>query len=577
MTNAIPASAIVNVLPGVLSAGGNPLSLNAIFLTDDTSIPIDTVQAFSSLADVQDWFGADSQEAAMAAVYFAGFTNAQTLPSVLYFAQFNSAAVAAYLRSGSFDGTTLAQLQALSGTLIIVINGKTVTSANINLASATSFSNAAALIQAGLQTTGGIFSGTASLSSGSLGDPGDELAVTAVTTGTLHVGDTVVLDAAGTPVTGTIVSQDSGTPGGIGVYTFSTTGAKTSVTATVSSTATVAYSSQLARFVVTSPATGADSTIGFATGTVATGLKFTSATGAVLSQGADTATAAGVMGGIIEAVQNWATFTTTFEPDTTGKLAFAAWVQTTHDRYAYVAWDSDITPTEGAAPASFGAQVSAAEYDGIEPIYDATGLIAAFICGVTGSIDFEQTQGRITFAFKGQAGLVASVTNETVFDNLKSNGYNAYCAFATANDRFVNYQPGSTPGAWKWFDTYVNQIWLNNALQLAFMTLLTQVRSIPYNQAGYNMLRATALDPINAALNAGVIQPGVTLSQSQRSQINTAVGGPAAQVVESVGWFLDIKDASPTVRAARGSPPMTLYYTDGGSIQQIELSSIAVE
>jgi hypothetical protein len=27
----------------------------------------------------------------------------------------------------------------------------------------------------------------------------------------------------------------------------------------------------------------------------------------------------------------------------------------------------------------------------------------------------------------------------------------------------------------------------------------------------------------------------------------------------------------------RGSPPMTLYYADGGSIQQIELSSIAVE
>lgn len=499
MPNAIPASALVNVLPGVLAAGGNPLSLNSIFLTENASIPIDTVQAFASLEDVQNWFGASSQEAAMAAVYFNGFTNAQALPSVLYFAQFNSAAVAAYLRSGSFDGVTLAQLQLLSGVLTLTVDGVTATTGNINLSGATSFSNAADIIE-------------------------------------------TALDAAFTPY-GTAVEYDA----------------------------------QLSRFVISSPSTGDDSTITLATGSLAIGLKLTSATGAVLSPGADAATAAGVLGGILEATQNWATFTTIFEPDTAGKLAFAAWVQTTNNRFAYVAWDSDITPTEGAAPASFGAQVVAAEYDGIFPVYDPDGLKAAFVCGCVASIDFEQRTGRITFAFKGQAGLEADVTNATVANNLIENGYNFYGAYATANDQFVNLQRGSTPGAWKWFDTYVNQIWLNNSLQLAFMVLLTQARSIPYNQAGYNMLRAAALDPINAALNAGVIQPGVTLSQSQKAQINTAVGGPAANVVEQVGYFLDIQNASPETRAVRGSPPCTLYYTDGGSIQKIELSSIAVE
>jgi hypothetical protein len=79
-------------------------------------------------------------------------------------------------------------------------------------------------------------------------------------------------------------------------------------------------------------------------------------------------------------------------------------------------------------------------------------------------------------------------------------------------------------------------------------------------------------------LNSGVIQPGVTLSNSQRAAINTSVGSPnAAGVVESQGWYLDIKDAAPSARAARASPPMTLYYTDGGSIQNIELSSIEVQ
>ena len=46
------------------------------------------------------------------------------------------------------------------------------------------------------------------------------------------------------------------------------------------------------------------------------------------------------------------------------------------------------------------------------------------------------------------------------------------------------------------------------------MSLLTSVKSIPYNNAGYALLRAACMDPILAAVNAGVIQPGVPLSAS---------------------------------------------------------------
>ena len=38
MTNAsIPASALADVIPGVLGPGGSPLALNAVFLTSDPS------------------------------------------------------------------------------------------------------------------------------------------------------------------------------------------------------------------------------------------------------------------------------------------------------------------------------------------------------------------------------------------------------------------------------------------------------------------------------------------------------------------------------------------------------------
>jgi len=315
---------------------------------------------------------------------------------------------------------------------------------------------------------------------------------------------------------------------------------------------------------------------------LAAGLMFTAATGATLSQGADAATPAAIMDEVSDVTQNWATFMTVFEPDTDTKLDFAAWVQTTNKRFAYVAWDSDITVLASFSPTSFGAQCVAAEMNGIFPVYEpatdeGNGRKAAFVCGTAASIDFTAVQGRLSFAYKGQAGLVADITDATSADNLIANGYNFYGAYATANDRFVNMQRGTTPGPYKFFDPYINQIWLNSALQLAFMELLVSIRSLPYNSTGYNLLRAAALDPIQQALNAGVIQAGVTLSNSQKAQVNTAAGANISDTLQTSGYYLQILDADPIVRAARGSPPMTLWYTDGGSIQNIELASIDVQ
>lgn len=576
--NSIPASALVRVIPSVLVAGGNPLSLNAVFLTDDTSIPIGTVQAFTSAEDVSDWFGPTSIEADLAACYFSGYEGALTLPSILYFSQYNAGAVGAYLRSGSFAGFTLAQIQAFSGTIIVSVDGRTVTSNNINLAGAASFSNAAALVQTGLQSAGSVFVGVGTISNGS-GGAGNILDITAVTSGALRIGDTIV----GGVSPAVITALGTGT-GGIGTYTvggaaqdFDPGGALTAASA-----ATVTYDSQLAMFVIHSPTTGVDSSIGFATGSLSTNLRFTEATSAVLSQGAAAATPNGAMNDVTDVTQNWATFMTVFEPDTDTKLDFAAWVQTTNKRYAYVAWDSSVGPLAGDDPTSFGAQVVAAEMDGIYPQYepatdDGNGRKAAFICGTAGSIDFGQSNGRITFAYKGQSGLVADVTEATVANNLIANGYNFYGAYATANDRFVNEQRGSTPGPYRFFDSYINQVWLNSELQLALMVLLTGQRFIPYNTTGYNLIRQAMLDPAQRALFAGVINPGVTLSNSQRASITADAGAGVADIIQTTGYYIQILDASPEVRVERGSPPIRFWYTDGGSIQNIDLASILVQ
>lgn len=568
MTNSIPASQLVLVTPSVLSAGSEALSLNSVFVTQNTAIPIGSVASFATLTDVINFFGASSDEATLAAVYFSGFNNATILPSLLYFTRYNPAPVAAYLRSGSLASMTLAQLQALSGTVIVVVDGKTVTSASISLASATSFTNAAALIQTGLQTVGGIFTGVGDLVT-------TTLTVDSVTSGVLHVGDSALVNGA---TTVTIVSQTSGTPGGAGVYVVTNPGAgsATNQSITVTSDATVTYDSQRHAFVISSSTTGVDSTIGYATGSLSTGIYLTSATGAVLSQGADTATAAGVMNAVTATTQNWALFMTVWEPLLADKVLFAAWVNAQSERYGYVAWDSDVTPTlsEDAA-ASFGRLTM--NYEGVVPVW-GTADKAAFICGATASIDFDAANGRITFAYKAQSGLAADVTDATVAQNLLANGYNFYGSYATAATQFTFLQNGQISGTWNWLDSYINQIKLNSDLQLAFLDLLSSINSVPYNQRGYNLLRAAAADPINAALNFGSIQPGVELSARQIAEIDTAAGQTGVgRTVAQVGYYLQVLAASATIRVGRTSPPMTLWYADGGSIQRLMLASIDVQ
>ncbi|KPA87289.1 Protein of unknown function (DUF3383) [Pseudomonas asplenii] len=146
----IPASQIAQVIPGVLSAAGAAINLNGLILTHNTYVPIGTIPGFAIADDVASYFGSASLEASLATIYFNGYENSTKKPGKLYFAQYPSAPVAAYLRSGSLASTTLAQIKAVTGSLSIVIDGTAKTAASIDLSTATSFSSAAALLSTAL-------------------------------------------------------------------------------------------------------------------------------------------------------------------------------------------------------------------------------------------------------------------------------------------------------------------------------------------------------------------------------------------------------------------------------------------
>lgn len=489
----IPASDIVVVNPGVVGSGGNPLALNGVILSTNTLLPTAAVRSFASPDAVKAFFGAASAEYAIAQVYFLGFDNSTIKPGTLYFSPYVNTARAAWLQSGKLAAMSLADLQDLSGVLTVTVNGVAKTSSSINLATATSFSDAASMIGAGF-TSGDV---------------------------------------------------------------------------------TVTWNPVNSTFLFTSPTTGDASTMSFATSTLSDDLMLTSATGAILSQGADADTPATAMDAVKAATQNWVDFMTMWEPVIEDKEAFAVWTNAQNQRFMYVCWDTDAQAIVNGSTTCFGAIAKSLQYDGVVPVYN-TKELAAFMLGTVASIDFSRLNGRITSAFKSQSGFVPTVTDQQIAANLLENGYSFYGAYATANDQFNFLYNGQMSGKWSWVDTFVDQVYLNAQFQLALLSLLTSVKSIPYNESGYSLIRAAMIDPISQALNFGSIRTGISMSASQKAQVNQAAGLDVSPIIEQQGYYLQILDPGAQVRGNRGTPVINFWYTDGGAVQKITVASIDI-
>ena len=394
---------------------------------------------------------------------------------------------------------------------------------------------------------------------------------------------TLTIEIDGAPVTSSTITLSAAT-------SFSS--AATIIGTAIGATVAVTYDSVSGGFLITTVTTGTSGTIAFpTTDAIATALLLTQATGAVVSQGAALSTPAAAMTAIANITQNWFSFMTTFEPVAADKEAFASWTNSQGQgaQFMYCMWDTNVLNTESGGPSPAVAAIQAANYSGTALIYTNPavdtigpsgvpgGQIAAFLMGAVASVDFTATQGTATMAFKQQSGLPAHVTNGAAAAYLKGYGINFYGDYTTPNEAFVVFYPGAITGPFAWIDAYYNEVWLDNQLQLAMMVLLTNVNSIPYNVPGNSLIEAAALDPISQAVTFGAIQPGVLLSSAQIAEINSSAGLPIAPIVGTRGWYFLVQPALPQVRAARQSPPCTLWYTNGGAVQQLNIASIQIQ
>ena len=339
--------------------------------------------------------------------------------------------------------------------------------------------------------------------------------------------------------------------------------------------ATVTYSSTLKSFTVTSGVAGADASLALPTGTVATALGFSADAGAVVSAGSAQMTPAEVMEAVTAVTRNFVTFMSIDRLEEAACIAFSEWAAAQGVNYLHVFWDDRLGNTASAPSGTIAQALTEANAGAVCGIY-GDARYAAFICSCAGCIDYDRTAGTITFMFKGQSGLGANVTNGTIANTLNTLGLNFVGDYATRNDNFVFLANGEMWGEWRWIDAYLNAVWLNNALQVACMTGLQNNLRVPYTDEGYTLVRSWCMDPINRALRSGVIEPGVTLAESQKAQIQREAGRDISQQLYSDGYYLKVEDPSPAIRQERGTPECSLWYTYGGAVHKLEIASTAI-
>ena len=513
MVASIPISQEVSVNAGVIGAGGNPLSLNSIFLTEDNPanplVPTGQLLSFPNAAAVGAYFGLSSTEYQAAVIYFSGVTNGTRIPSTLYFCKYATAARSAWVRgltisAGAF-ASQLAYLQSLSGSLSVTIGGTVYTAASINLSAATSIGGNESTSVINKMIT--------------------DLAITSV--GTVlwdSLLSQFIIESTATGTTASVAFATGTLAAELGLNAGILSAGSGVDTPAEIMQSTIALSNDWATFTTLFVPTSSDA-LGFAAWAQAQSNRY------------------------------WFIL-----PDNNAGYLTANNSSTLGAQIALLTYDSTIVAYCATNPwflAAFFASYAAS--------------INWFAVNGRATLKFRQQSGLATYVtpITNAAAATAIISNNASY-------YGTYSAPGAGNIYNIVADGGMAGSQFLWADTFLGQLFLNSQMALAIFTGLLGVNSLPFGPIGDASLRVFLEDSIQQGLNAGIIRKGITPSSQQATEIMLMIGIDVSAELTAHGFYLYLPPSTAQQRAIRVDNSPYLFYMDGGAIQKIQLNSFAV-
>ena len=266
--------------------------------------------------------------------------------------------------------------------------------------------------------------------------------------------------------------------------------------------------------------------------------------------------------------RNFVGFTTLTKASDANAVAYAAWADLDDD-YVYFYHSNDSTLLSKATNTS-SVPVSLQSYNTTACVF-GDAYDAVFMLAVGASIKWDSANALKTWFAKSASGLNAKVLSDTEAEALESIRCNYVGQFATRNAEFTLLNRGCLSGTqYGFIDVLYGAIWLRARLQRGLMDCFAGSNRIPYNKNGYGILATFIAEAVQEALGNGVIDIGLTISDSERITIMNEINEDISVELLNNGYWYKIDDPTANARADRQSPVMAMYYTYAGSVQQIE-------
>lgn len=338
--------------------------------------------------------------------------------------------------------------------------------------------------------------------------------------------------------------------------------------------ATVTFSSLNNSFTATASVGTGDSTVDFCPeGAVATLLKMTSATLAVLSQGSAEQTPAENWQAVKLVTRNWAFGSKLWAIDAspfTESLADCEWFNAQNGAYGYCPWSSAQATVLG-----FKAALDAATYANIFTSYSLADLIAGEL-GALAAVNYSQATARISLTNKSFSGVTPLVTDDATYDIMVAAKINFYGRFQSRNDEFNFSEEGWITGQWLYIENLANNIWVVDQLQIKQAGYLRIAKTVPYNDKGYQSINAVIGTVGALCVNNGVAEPGNVFSEAVSQKLNADAGFDLASALTQMGWYSWVVPATYDERVNHDPVVGYFYYTNGGSIGKITINNTLV-
>lgn len=277
--------------------------------------------------------------------------------------------------------------------------------------------------------------------------------------------------------------------------------------------ATVVWTGANGRFIIQSGSTGATSTVGYATGTVATAMGLVSGVASTPVPGiaAEQPVAAAQI--LADKTGDW--YGLTFADSgpigsptisNTQHYAVAQYIEssTLSRIYGVTITTTDVLdPTNGNDLAS---QLQDANFERTFTQYSSSSQYAvASMYGRAFTVNFEANNSTITLKFKQEPGMSAETLTETQAATLRSKNCNV---FANYNNGTAIIQEGVMANGY-FFDEVHGTDWLQNAIQNDVYNLLYQSKTkVPQTNAGNQLICTTIQKTLARAVNNGLLAPG---------------------------------------------------------------------